>query len=188
MIGPYEAKIYLESLIRFIGDNPERDGLEETPKRILKSWETLFSGYNINPKDIVKDFEEPFSGLVLSRNIPFFSTCEHHWLPFIGTAHIAYIPDEASKRVLGASKLIRLLEVFTRRLTIQERIAEQVTSALMSIKPTPVGAACVLEAQHLCMACRGVEKQGADLVVSVYKGSFLHNETARMELLQLIRK
>lgn len=178
------AEKLIYSIIKKIGEDPERPALIETPKRVVRSWSELFGGYRKDPSDLLKTFDEPFTGMILAKGIKFHSTCEHHMLPFSGVGHIAYIPS--GKKVVGASKLARLLDLYSRRLQIQERIAEQVVVALMKhINPSPTGAACILEAKHSCMLCRGV-KSDSSFVVSVFRGSFLTDQGARNELLQLI--
>lgn len=171
------------SIISSIGDNPERVGVLETPHRVVKSWEQLYCGYNQKPEDFLKVFEEPSEEMVLLRDIELYSMCEHHMLPFIGKAHVAYIPN--GKQVVGISKLARLVEMFARRLQIQERIGIQVTDALMEhLKPR--GAACIIEAQHLCMQMRGVSKQNSVMVTSSMRGVFKTDSTTRSELMNLI--
>ena len=149
----------IADIIKSIGDDPDRSGVIETPKRVINSWKELYSGYNQDPKDVFKIFDEnkQFNGLVYLKDIEFYSMCEHHMLPFFGSAFIAYIPNGP---VIGISKLARLLDIFSRRLQIQERIAEQITEELMK-NLNPIGAACLIEAKHLCMACRGVKKQSS---------------------------
>jgi GTP cyclohydrolase I len=155
--------------LQYIGEDISRDGLQDTPKRILKSWNHLFSGYQKNPKDLITTFEKgSYDQMVVLKDIEFYSTCEHHFQPFFGKAHIAYIPN---KKVIGISKLARILEVFTRRLQIQERIGEQVTDFLMK-ELGAKGAGCILEAKHFCMVARGVEKQNSVMVTSSIKGNF----------------
>lgn len=179
--GPEENIV---RLLQFIGEDPHREGLEETPRRVLKSYDKLFGGYRQEPEDVFKTFTDgACDELVLLKNIEFYSTCEHHMLPFYGKAHIAYIP---SGKVIGVSKLARLLEIFSRRLQIQERIGKQVTDAL-NMYLNPLGAACILEAQHFCMTSRGVEKQDSVMVTSSLSGVFRENTNARTELLQLIQ-
>ena len=178
-------ELLIRKLIRQIGDDPDREGLSLTPERVMKSWKTLFGGYGQSPQDFMTTFKESCSEIVLLKDIEFYSTCEHHMLPFIGKAHIAYIPTDNT--IIGSSKLVRLLEIYTRRLQIQERIGEQVTEALMKhLKPS--GAACILEAQHLCMLARGVKKQGSIMVTSSLKGVFMKKLPARNELMTLISK
>jgi GTP cyclohydrolase IA len=177
----------VREIISFLGDNPEREGLLDSPQRIIKSWQHLFRGYQQDPQAIFKTFEEddviPYNQIILLKDIDFYSTCEHHFLPFFGRAHVAYIPAE---KVVGISKLARLLEIFARRLQIQERIGNQVTAALMDYLE-PKGAACIIESKHFCMTCRGVEKAGAVMVTSSLRGSFLESATTRQELMALIR-
>jgi len=171
-------------ILEHIGENPRREGLLETPERIVRSWKELYSGYDQDPASVLKTFYDgACDEMVLLKDIEFYSMCEHHMLPFSGKAHIAYIP---SGMVVGISKLARLLEIFSRRLQIQERIGQQVTAALME-HLRPKGAACVLEAQHLCMTCRGIGKQHSVMVTSSLRGAFLKKPEARAELMGLIR-
>lgn len=182
-------KAYIEDclvdIMEYIGEEPDREGLLETPKRIRKSWDKLYGGYKMDPKSLLKTFDkETYSQMVVLKDIEFYSTCEHHMLPFFGKAHIAYIPG---KKVIGVSKLARLLEIYARRMQIQERIGEQVTSFLMK-ELKAKGAACVLEAQHFCMTSRGVEKQNAKMVTSSLKGAFLKEPETRQEFFSMIGK
>lgn len=171
-------------LLEYIGDNPEREGLIDTPNRIIRSWEEIFAGYNQSPADYLTTFDsDGYDQIIISKHIEFFSMCEHHMLPFVGKAHIAYIPDT---KIIGISKLARLLEVYSRRLQIQERIGDQVTSALMTYLE-PKGAACILEASHMCMQMRGVNKQQSVMTTSSMKGVFMEDARARSELMDLIR-
>lgn len=171
-------------LLQYIGEDPSREGLRETPKRVLQSYDTLFAGYHQDPKDVIKVFQDgACDEMVLLKDIEFVSCCEHHMLPFIGKAHIAYIPDG---RVIGVSKLARILDIYARRLQIQERISQQVTQCLMDhLKPK--GAACILEAKHLCMTCRGVQKQDSIMTTSSLQGVFLTKPETRAELLAMIK-
>ena len=174
----------LVDIIEYIGEDSVREGLLETPKRIRKSWDKLYGGYNMDPKELLKTFDkETYSQMVVLKDIEFYSTCEHHMLPFFGKAHIAYIPG---KKVIGVSKLARLLEIYARRMQIQERIGEQVTTFLMK-ELKAKGAACVLEAQHFCMTSRGVEKQNAKMVTSSLKGAFLKEPETRQEFFSMIK-
>ena len=177
----------LQSMMKAVGDDPDREGLRGSPRRILRSWQRLYGGYQQKPEDILTTFEEkelfPHNQIILLKNIEFYSTCEHHLLPFFGKAHIAYLP---SNRIVGISKLARILEIYARRLQLQERIGHQVTQALMT-HLNALGAACVLEAQHFCMIARGVEKQNSIMVTSSLRGTFLKNPQTRAELMALIR-
>jgi len=175
-------------LIQLAGDDPNRKGMVETPKRVVASFKELYIGYQQNPEDVFKTFDdevEQFNGLVYLKNIEFYSMCEHHMLPFSGNAFIAYIPNGP---VVGTSKMARLLDIFAHRLQMQERIGEQVTSALME-HLNPKGAACLTEAKHLCIACRGVKKQHSIMGYSSLKGIFMKNTNegiaARNELMAL---
>ncbi len=171
-------------MIEIIGEDPCRHGLIETPKRINKSWEFLFSGYTQDVSQLFTKFEgEGYNQIILLKDIEMYSMCEHHMLPFFGKAHIAYIPD---KHIIGISKLARILNIYSRRMQIQERIGDQVTDALMKYL-SPLGAACIIEANHLCMRMRGVEKQNSIMTTSSLKGVFLDNIASREELLRLIK-
>lgn len=183
-MGRREALLGVERVLGFIGDDPTREGLLETPERVIKSWGHLFSGYDIDPKSLFKTFDsDGYDELVLLKDCEFYSTCEHHIQPFFGRAHIAYI---AKDRVIGISKLARLLEVFSRRLQIQERIGKQVVDTLMK-ELDCLGAACIIEAQHFCMLSRGVEKQNSIMVTSALAGVFKEKPAARAELMTLIK-
>lgn len=170
-------------LLQFIGDDPSREGLKETPARVVKSYQEIFSGYKVDPEGIVKTFEDgKCDEMVVLKDIEFFSMCEHHLLPFSGVAHIGYLPQG---RIIGVSKLSRLLEVFARRLQVQERLTCQVTEALDKYLQ-PLGSACVLEARHSCMSCRGVNKNPL-LITSSLTGVFREKPEVRAEFLQLVR-
>lgn len=182
----------IKDIIEFIGDDPDRQGLQETPERVIRSFGCLFEGYMINPSELIKTFKEKkrHDQLILMKHIQFYSTCEHHMLPFFGKAHVGYIPDPTTGRVIGASKLIRILNAYARRLQIQERIGDQVTSLLMQ-ELKAIGAACIIEAKHLCIGCRGVENQTAIMDTSSLKGVFrqhdLQGVAARNELMLRIQ-
>jgi len=194
-----QAQYYLGWLLRYIGEdfkqmNPDelpltREGLVETPKRIVNSWREIFSGYGKDPADLMKTFDgDGHDQIVVLKDIELYSMCEHHMLPFVGKAHVAYVPD---KRVLGVSKLARLVDLFARRLQIQERLGDQVVDALMQ-HLQPRGAACIIEAVHYCMRMRGVSKQHSTMITSSLRGVFREKDTnglaARNELMQLIGK
>lgn len=171
-------------ILEYIGEDPNREGLLETPNRIVKAYETIFSGYKQNAKDLIKTFSESnYDEMVLLKNIELYSMCEHHMLPFIGKAHVAYIPN---KRVIGISKLARIVDMYAKRLQIQERLCDQVTECLMK-ELDPLGAACVIEAEHLCMRMRGVEKQNSVMITSSLKGSFKDKQATREEFMRLIK-
>ena len=182
-----EIKESIKRIFEYLGENPAREGLTDTPSRMIKSWDEIFGGYKINPKDIMTIFKEdnviPFNQIILLKDIEFYSTCEHHFLPFVGKAHVAYVPKD---KVVGISKLARIVEVFSRRLQIQERIGNQVTESLMELLH-PQGAACIIEAKHFCMTSRGVNKQNSVMVTSSLKGCFLTHDPTRKELLNLLK-
>lgn len=171
-------------ILQFIGDDPMREGLLDTPNRVIRAYKNeIFSGYNKDLKDLFVTFDNAgYDQIIILRNIEMSSMCEHHMLPFYGVAHVAYIPND---RVVGLSKLARLVDLYSRRLQIQERIGEQVTEALME-HLQPLGAACIIDAVHLCMRMRGVSKQNSSMVTSSLKGVFRTDEKARQELLNLI--
>ena len=171
-------------MLQYIGENPQRDGLKDTPARVVKSWDFLFSGYKIDPAEVtarVFTNEEKYDEMVVLRDIEFYSMCEHHILPFFGRVHIAYVPTD---KVIGISKLARLVECFSRRLQIQERMTQQIANALESTLH-PLGVAVMVEAKHLCMVARGVQKQNSVMVTSAIRGIIKENEAARMEFLSL---
>ena len=173
-------------MLEYIGENPKRNGLLETPKRVVRAWDYIFSGYKTDVASLMKTFEDAdydYNQIVLLKDIEIFSMCEHHALPFSGRASVAYIPN---KKVIGVSKLARIVDAYSKRLQIQERLGEQVTGALMEYLQ-PQGAACIIEAKHLCMQMRGVEKQHSTMVTSSLKGVFLDDSKAREELMQLIK-
>lgn len=180
-----KAEELVTGLLEFVGEDPDREGLSKTPHRVIKSYSELFRGYSQSPEDIMTTFEaDGYDQIVILKNIELYSMCEHHMLPFIGVAHVAYIPN---KRVIGISKLARLVDIYSRRLQIQERIGNQVTDALMKYLE-PLGAACVIEASHLCMRMRGVGKQNSVMTTSSLRGVFMDKKEAREELMQLINK
>jgi GTP cyclohydrolase IA len=169
--------------LRQLGEDPERDGLLKTPERVEKSLKWLTRGYELSVFDVIGDaiFDEDHHNMVIVRDIEMYSLCEHHMLPFFGKVHIAYIPDG---KIVGLSKLPRVVEVFARRLQVQERLTEQIASALMEVL-RPRGVGVVIEAAHLCMMMRGVEKQNSKTLTSAMKGVFLSDVRTREEFLRL---
>jgi GTP cyclohydrolase I len=172
------------SLLTEVGEDPTRPGLVRTPSRAARSMRYLLSGYSQNLEDLVNGaiFEEPYSEMVVVRDIEVYSLCEHHLLPFFGKAHVAYLP---TGRILGLSKIPRLVDMFARRLQVQERLTTQIADAVQSILE-PGGVGVVIEAIHLCMAMRGVEKQNSSAVTSSLTGSFRDDDKSRNEFLSLI--
>lgn len=175
----------IKHILMAIGEDTNREGLRDTPSRVVKSWAQLFSGYKQDPMDHMKVFKDgACDEMVILKDIEFYSTCEHHMIPFYGKAHIAYVPNG---KVIGVSKLARILDVFARRLQIQERIGSDVTAILMK-GLNARGAACIIEAKHLCMCARGVEKQNSVMVTSSLTGCYRDSFSgAREELMQLIK-
>jgi GTP cyclohydrolase I len=167
-----------------LGENPERDGLVKTPERVERSMRWLTRGYEMSVAEVIGDavFEEDHHNMVIVKDIEMYSMCEHHMLPFFGKVHIAYIPDG---KIVGLSKLPRVVEVFARRLQVQERLTEQVASAIMDVL-RPQGVGVVIEAAHLCMMMRGVEKQNSKTVTSAMKGIFREDLRTRDEFLRLV--
>jgi len=172
-------------LLTELGEDPDREGLARTPQRVEKALRFLTSGYSANIDAVLNDalFTVDYSEMVIVKDIDFYSLCEHHLLPFFGKCHIAYIP---STRVIGLSKIPRLVDVFSRRLQIQERLTNQIADTIRE-KVAPVGVAVVIEATHLCMSMRGVEKQNSFAVTSAMLGAFRSNARTRMEFLELIK-
>ncbi len=168
-----------------IGEDPERNGLLETPRRVAKMYEELFTGLQADPSEHLQvTFDEQHDEMVMVRDIPFTSLCEHHLVPFMGRAHVAYIPGEAGK-ITGLSKLARLVEGFARRLQVQERMTSQIADSLDEVL-APRGALVVIEAEHLCMSMRGVRKPGTVTVTSAVRGIFRTDVATRSEALQFI--
>lgn len=173
----------VREFLKKIGENPDREGLRETPARVSRAAKELYSGYNIDIKGLFKTFEDgACKEMVILKDIDFFSTCEHHILPFYGTVSIGYIPD---KKVVGVSKLARLVEAYSCRLQIQERMAAQIADAMMQYLK-PAGAIVIVKGKHLCMVARGVKKQNAIMETSAIRGVFKKQEV-RNEFLQLIK-
>lgn len=180
-----EARAAVRTLIRWIGDDPDREGLLDTPDRVVRSFEELYAGYREDPEEVLRrTFEETegYDEMVVLRGIRFESHCEHHMLPVIGHAHVAYLPD---RRVIGISKLARLVELYSRRLQIQERLTAQVADAIQEILQ-PRGVAVVMEAAHQCMTTRGIHKPGVTMVTSRMLGSFRSDAATRREFLAMI--
>lgn len=165
------ARVALRTLLEYIGEDPDREGLKDTPSRVLRSWAEIFAGYRQDPAEILSTTFEEVEGyqeLVLLKDIPFDSTCEHHMLPFDGVVHLAYLPED---RVVGLSKLARLVDCFARRLQIQERMTQHLGQALM-LHLNARGVAVLVEGRHGCMTCRGVRKAGSTMVTVSFEGDF----------------
>jgi GTP cyclohydrolase IA len=181
-----EAEAAVRTLIRWAGDDPNREGLRDTPQRVVKAYRELYAGYGADPAAVLERVFEEVEGygdMVLVRDIPFASHCEHHMVPFVGRAHIAYFP---AKGVVGLSKLARLVEVFARRLQTQETMTAQIAEALDEAL-RPRGVAVMLEAEHMCMSLRGVQKAGSSTITSQFTGLFKDEPAEQVRFLTLLR-
>ncbi len=178
-----ELALHYKEILRLIGENPDREGLEKTPLRVAKAIQFLTQGYAMDPKEILSSakFREDYREMVIVKDIEIYSLCEHHMVPFIGKAHVAYIPD---KYITGLSKIARVVDIYARRLQVQERLTMQIKDAINDTLK-PLGVAVVIEAQHLCMAMRGVQKQNSVTTTSDFVGAFERDKT-RAEFLHLI--
>ena len=183
-----EAKIRaaVASMIEAIGEDPQREGLADTPRRVAEMYAELFAGLDIDPREeLAVGYELGHREMVIIRDIPFYSMCEHHLLPFYGTVHIGYIPD-ISGRVVGISKLARVVEIVARRPQIQERMTTEIADAIMDgLKPS--GVVVVVQAEHMCMVMRGVKKPGSNIVTSAIRGAFYTHPESRMEFFSLLQ-
>jgi GTP cyclohydrolase I len=176
------VKLILEG----IGENLDRPGIKDTPRRIANLYEEIFSGLHTSSEEILKPIEgESHDEMVLVKDIPFYSICEHHLLPFIGKAHVAYVPSKG--KIVGLSKLARAVEIFAKRPQVQERLTSQLADMIME-KLKPKGAMVIIDAEHLCMSMRGVKKPNTKTVTSAVRGIFRSKESTRMEFLELLKK
>jgi len=180
-----EPEDLVREILKLIGENPQREGLKDTPKRVIKAWLEIYSGYKEDPAEILSTvFEDgACDEMVILKNIEFKSTCEHHMEKIIGTADVGYIPD---RRVVGLSKLARLVDCFAKRLQIQEKMTQEISGAIVT-HLKPLGVAVVIRASHQCMSCRGIKKQGATMITSSMTGVFRDNAAARAEFLSLCK-
>ncbi|HSR69437.1 MAG TPA: GTP cyclohydrolase I FolE [Acidobacteriota bacterium] len=174
----------IRNLLVEIGENPDREGLAKTPERVERAWKFLTSGYHKTAEDILNGalFSVEYDEMVIVRDIELYSMCEHHLLPFFGKCHVAYLP---SKKVIGLSKIPRIVDMYARRLQVQERLTQQIAKTVTEWID-PKGVAVVIEARHLCMMMRGVEKQNSSMITSAMLGSFRTDNRSRMEFLQLV--
>ena len=181
-----KIELIISDLLKEIGEDSEREGLIKTPHRVAKSWMTFAQGYKQTPEEVVGDavFNEKCDEIIAVKDIDFFSLCEHHLLPFKGVAHVGYLPE---KKIIGLSKIPRIVDIYARRLQIQERLTQQVADALQDVL-SPKGVAVVIEAEHLCMQMRGVEKKSSFMITSAVRGAFRENSKTREEFLSIIGK
>ena len=181
-----KIELIISDLLKEIGEDSEREGLIKTPHRVAKSWMTFAQGYKQTPEEVVGDavFNEKCDEIVVVKDIDFFSLCEHHLLPFKGVAHVGYLPKE---KIIGLSKIPRIVDIYARRLQVQERLTQQVADALQDVL-NPKGVAVVIEAEHLCMQMRGVEKKSSFMITSAVRGVFRENNKTREEFLSIIGK
>ena len=179
-------KGHIREILRLLGEDVEREGLLKSPERVAKAMQFLTQGYEQDGKEIVRSalFDEPYNHMVVVKDIELFSLCEHHMLPFIGKAHVAYIPNG---RITGLSKIARVVETYARRLQVQERLTEQIRDCIQD-SLHPLGVAVVIEAMHTCMSMRGVQKSNAITTTSAFSGIFLKSQKTRSEFLDLIGK
>jgi GTP cyclohydrolase I len=176
----------IRQLLRALGEDPDREGLQKTPQRVAEALSFLTRGYQMDPGKVINDalFTEDYEEMIVQKDIDFYSLCEHHLLPFFGKAHVAYIPHH---KIVGISKLARLVDVFARRLQVQERLTNQIATTVMD-KLDALGVAVVIEAEHLCMRMRGVEKQNSYVITSSLLGAFRTRVETRNEFMNLIRQ
>jgi len=186
MVNQDKVKLAMASIIEAIGEDPLRKSIKDTPQRVAEMYAELFSGLDVDPKaELAVDFEEGYEEMVILKDIPFYSMCEHHLLPFYGVAHVGYIPSPGG-RVVGVSKLARVVEICARRPQLQERMTQQIADAIFEALQ-PDGVAVVIQAEHLCMIMRGVKKPGTTVITSAVNGSFRSKVATRSEFLSLIR-
>jgi GTP cyclohydrolase I len=176
----------IRHILKALGEDPDREGLVKTPSRVIQALTFLTQGYRQDPAKVINDalFTENYEEMIVQKDIDFYSLCEHHLLPFFGKAHVAYIPHH---KIVGISKLARLVDVYARRLQVQERLTNQIANTIME-KLDPLGVAVVIEAEHLCMRMRGVEKQNSMIITSTLLGAFRTRQDTRQEFMTLIRQ
>ncbi len=181
-----QIKDSVRQILLSIGEDPEREGLRETPRRVAEMYKEIFSGLDADPiKELAVGFELGHHEMILLKDIPFYSMCEHHMLPFYGVAHVAYIPNEEG-RVVGISKIARVVDIIARKPQIQERMVSEIADAINDgLKP--LGVAVVVQAEHMCMIMRGIKKPGTSVITSALRGAFKNNPTTRAEFMSLIQ-
>jgi GTP cyclohydrolase IA len=176
----------IRDILRALGEDPDREGLQKTPQRVAQALSFLTRGYAMDPAKVINDalFTEDYEEMIVQKDIDFYSLCEHHLLPFFGKAHVAYIPHH---KIVGISKLARLVDIFARRLQVQERLTNQIATTIME-RLDALGVAVVIEAEHLCMRMRGVEKQNSYVITSSLLGAFRTRQDTRQEFMTLLRQ
>ncbi len=176
---------HVRAILEALGEDPDREGLRKTPARVAEAWEFLTGGYREDPDSIINGalFAEDYQEMIVEKDIDFYSLCEHHMLPFHGKAHVAYIPRH---KIVGVSKLARLVDAYAHRLQVQERLTNQIARTIME-RIDPLGAGVVMEAEHMCMRMRGVQKQNSTIITSALLGAFQTQEKTRSEFMNLIR-
>ena len=175
----------VREILMAVGEDPKRKDIKDTPRRVAQMYDEILEGYKLDPeKELEVIFEKDHDEIILLKNIPFYSVCEHHMLPFIGKAHVAYIPS--NNRVTGLSKLVRVVDIFARRLQVQERITTDIADIIMK-KLKPKGVMIIIEAEHMCMSMRGVKKPGVMTITSAVRGIFRKNKKTRAEAMALIK-
>lgn len=179
-----EMALHYREILRLLGEDPDREGLLKSPERIAKAMLYCTNGYDLNPEDILRSaiFHEDYKQMVVVKDIEIYSMCEHHALPFIGKAHVAYIPNGT---IVGLSKIARIVDAYARRLQVQERLTKQIKDCIQNTL-NPLGVAVVIEAQHLCMSMRGVQKQNSVTTTSDFTGAFMKNSKTREEFMHII--
>lgn len=184
MIDQERVRKAVREILIAIGDDPDREGLKETPDRVARMYEEIFAGLHQDPKDLVKVFqEENHEEMVLVKDIPLYSVCEHHLLPFVGVAHVVYIPKKG--RIMGLSKLARIVDLIAKKPQLQERLSSEVADVIMD-SINPLGVAVVVEAEHLCMTMRGIKKPGSKTITSALRGTIKTDARTRAEVMALI--
>ncbi|MBB5073027.1 GTP cyclohydrolase I [Bartonella callosciuri] len=182
-----EVESAIRTLLLWVGENPNREGLVDTPKRVAKAYRELFSGYSKSVEEVLGTVFEEVSGYnesIIIKNIPFYSHCEHHIIPIVGKAHIVYLPD---KRVVGLSKVARVVDIFSHRLQTQEAMTAQIANALKT-HLEPHGVAVLIEAEHMCMAMRGIQKQGTTTITTSFHGYYEKNQSAQAHFMSMVQK
>ncbi len=180
--GRDTTKLAIRHMLVAVGEDPDRSGLEETPDRVINSWKELFAGYDTDVKELFKVFDVSHDQMVVVTNIDFVSFCEHHMLPFQGVAHVGYVPNG---KVIGLSKIGRVVDVFAKRFQVQERMTDQISDAIQT-GLAPKGVACQVTARHMCMACRGVKKENAEMTTSSLTGCFRDEADCRSEFYSIV--